>query len=100
MANRSPRDPYDHIRSEPDSPAKNAFIINPSADDLAVSPRGIYIGTGGNLFVRMHGGANNINVPGANITFEGVVAGTILPIRVDKVWLHANTTASGLVGLY
>jgi hypothetical protein len=100
MATRNPRDPYDNMRSETDSPAKNAFHIIPGDGDLAVSVRGLYIGNSGKVFVRMHGGANNVTVPGANITFDNVVAGTILPIRIDKVWADANTTATGLVGLY
>ena len=100
MATRTPRDPYDHMRSETDSPAKEAFVITPSdSENLSVSVRGLYIGVSGNLHVRMHGGANNITSPGANVVFVNVVAGTVLPIRVDTV-MATTTTAGHIVGLY
>jgi hypothetical protein len=65
-----------------------------------VATRGVYVGASGNVFVRMMGGANNIISTGANAFFVGVVAGTVLPIRIDIVWSGANTTASNLIGLY
>lgn len=100
MATRSPKDPYNHIRSEPDSPAKEAFDIVPSdSENLSISVRGLYIGVSGNVHVRMHGGANNITSPGANVVFVNVVAGTVLPIRVDTV-MATSTTAEHIVGLY
>jgi hypothetical protein len=100
MATRTPRDPYDHIRSEPDSPAKEAFVITPSdSENLSISVRGLYIGVGGNLHVQMHGGANNVANPGANVVFVNVVAGTVIPIRVDTV-MATSTSAGHIVGLY
>ena len=48
-----------------------------------------------------------INDPhGANVHFQGAVAGTILPLRIQAIWANnytddtSNTTARGLVGLY
>lgn len=100
MATRNPEDTFDHYRQEMDSPARYAFTITPGDDDLPASTRGIYIGSGGNLYVRMTGRPDNVADAHANVTFVGAVTGTILPVRVDKVWAHANTTATELVGLY
>ena len=101
MPTRTPSDPYWNIRTEPDSPARDAFEIKTGTYDsnLTFATRGLYIGAGGNVHVRMMGGANNITAPGGNASFIGVVTGTILPIRIDIVWSD-TTTATELVGLY
>jgi hypothetical protein len=115
-SNRTPKDFYEQRSSELDSPARYAFEIDPGAGDLTASTRGIYIGTSGNVFCRMTGHANNTNIDpkfgrpygttDANVFFMNTVGGTILPVRVDKIWvrneldLSQNTTASEIVGLY
>lgn len=115
-SNRTPKDYYEQRSTELDSPARFAFSITPSGSDLDASTRGLYVGASGNVFCRMTGYANNTNIdPGfgrsygtenANIFFMNVVAGTILPVRLDKIWVRnesdisQNTTASELVGLY
>jgi len=74
-----------------DSPGANAIAITPSdSANLAATSRGIYIGGSGNLTVEMAGGQT--------VTFTGVSAGCILPIRVNKVL--TSTTATYLVALY
>jgi hypothetical protein len=94
-------------------PAEFGFQIVPSdTQDLAVCTRAIYIGGAGNLTVVLRGQQANLGPqegigipsgvqsgPEAPVTFTGVVAGTILAIRVGKV-KATGTTASGLVGLY
>lgn len=73
-------------------PAVFAFNMSPS--DLAYQPflsRAVYVGGGGNLAILTAGGDIVILV--------AVVAGTVLPIRVAKVFA-TGTTASNLVGFY
>ena len=55
-----------------------------------------------NVAVVFVGGAGNIKVTTANgdvVTFSGVVAGTVLPVQVLRVWA-SSLTASNLVGIY
>jgi hypothetical protein len=73
-------------------PATKALAITPNnGADLAFATRGIYIGGGGNLRVDMQDG-------GVDVTFVGLAAGTILPVRVSRVYA-TGTTATSLVGL-
>jgi len=75
------------------SPARVAFDITRSdSAELPYVTRGIYIGTGGNLHVRM--------VDGGDVTFKNVQSGTVLPIRVVQVYGSGTTTASDIIGLY
>ena len=75
------------------SPAWDAVAVTPADSDLArVATRGLYIGGNGDVAVVMAGG-------GSAVTFAGVAAGTILPIRVDRV-NSTNTTATSIVALY
>lgn len=74
-----------------DSPGANATAITPNdSTNLEKTSRAIYIGGAGNLVVEMAGGQT--------VTFTGVSAGCILPIRVNKV--RTATTATNLVALY
>jgi hypothetical protein len=74
-----------------DSPGANAIAITPSnTDALEKISRAIYIGGAGNLTVEMIGGQT--------VTFVGLSAGCLLPIRVYKVL--TSTTATNLVALY
>jgi hypothetical protein len=64
--------------------------VTPS--DTVVQPfRAVYVGGAGNLAVI---GLDDT----AAVTFTGVVAGTLLPIRVSKI-LATGTTATAIVGL-
>jgi hypothetical protein len=75
-----------------DSPGVSAITITPhNTTPLAKVSRAIYIGGSGNLVVEMLGGQTPI-------TFVGVSAGCVLPIRVTKVL--TDTTATNLVALY
>ena len=84
-------DAMHNVAAGPDSPAWTAVVITADADDLARIPtRAIYVGgTGGDVTVTMAGGGS--------VQFTGVAAGTILPIRVDKM---TATTASNVIALY
>lgn len=70
--------------------AKDAFAVTPS-DVTVFSPeaRGLYVGGAGNVAVVTKGGTT--------VTFTGVAAGTVLPIRVTKV-MSTNTTATAIIG--
>lgn len=79
----------------------NALLTIPSASAAAVTPhdstnfaggvcRGLYVGGAGNLVAIVNGTA---------ITFTGVPAGTVLPIRATRV-NATSTTATAIVALY
>lgn len=74
------------------APPTSAAELPPSdSTDLPYVTRGIYVGTAGNLKVRMQ--------DGSLVTFNNVVAGQIYPLRIDRV-LATGTTAAGIVGLW
>ena len=68
-------------------------------DGVAVTPSNtvdltqfsvIYVGTGGNVKVT--------TAQGSVVTFSNAVAGSVLPVRVRRVW--ADSTASGMVAIF
>ena len=69
--------------------ANDAAAITKS-DSTAVDFDAIYVGGTGNVAVR--------TARGSTVTFSAVPAGSILPIKVDRV-MDTNTTATGMVGL-
>ena len=71
--------------------AQLAAVVTPSDSGAISDTFGIYVGGPGNLKVDM--------VDGGTVTFVGVVAGTILPIQVRRVYA-TGTTASNLIALY
>ena len=71
--------------------AFDAAAVTP-ADDGALRPtRGLYIGGAGDVKVDM--------TLGNTVTFAGLLAGTILPIQVTRVY-STDTTATDIVALY
>lgn len=77
------------------NPGSNAFAITPEDDaDLAVIPRAIYVGSEGDLTVVMADQTSN----STTVTFTGVLAGSLLPIRARRV--RESSTAGSLVGIY
>ena len=74
-------------------PARNAVEVDVSSTDhvFTAITAGIYVGGAGVLEVDMAG-------DGLNVEFT-VPAGALLPIQCRKV-LTANTTATGIVGLF
>lgn len=74
------------------TPAEKAEAITPS-DSTSFTPyyRGLYVGGAGNVAVLPVGQT-------ATVVFQGIPAGTILPIIVSKV-LSTGTTATRIVGL-
>lgn len=72
-------------------PAYSGFSVTPSDSGLLPeASRALYIGSGGSLSVRM--------LSGEAVTLAGVVAGTILPLRVTAV-LATGTSAGSIVAL-
>lgn len=77
-----------------ESPAWDAVAVTKADANLPRFPtRGLYIGGDGDLVVYMAGRASDTAV-----TFSGLTAGTVLPIRVDHV--RNATTATNIVALY
>lgn len=72
------------------APAGGAFAITPD-DSGSIYATALYVGTGGDIKVDME------NEDSA-VTFAGVADGSILPIRVKRVY-STDTTASDIVGL-
>ena len=103
---RNFNDPFTAYLTDLDSPAQYAVEITPTNDSvLTKSIRGLYVSTAGNVYCRFVGVSNTDN-PEANVLFQSVPAGTILPVRLEAVWSSntlnttQNTTSVGLVGLY
>lgn len=74
------------------SPADHAAAITKhDTNVLTYATRALYIGGDGNVKVTTLGGED--------VTFVGLVAGTVLPIRVTKVF-STDTTATNIVGIW
>jgi len=85
-------DDFGFHNPNPAGPASKATAIVPNnAAPLDFATRGIYVGGGGDLRVEMQDG-------GPPVTFVGLSAGLVLPVRVAQVFA-TGTTATNLVGL-
>jgi len=74
------------------SPTFGGVEITPSNDnDLARVTRGLYVGVTGNVKVDME--------DGSTITWVGLAAGMIHPIRAKRVYATL-TTATSIIGVY
>lgn len=74
------------------APPENATAIQPAdGTPLSHASRAIYVGGAGTLRVEM--------LNGEAVSLIGVAAGSLLPIRVRKVF-QTGTTASGLVAFW
>ena len=74
-----------------ESPARHAFVVTPDDDaDLIETTRGVYVGGAGALAIVMQSGAE--------VTLSGIAAGTILPLRIQRI-KATGTTATAIVGL-
>jgi len=85
-------DNFDDYTQGLDSPAFNAAAVTPNdGADLPTDARSLFVGGAGNIQVTTTGGDT--------VTFIGVLAGSILPVRVSRVW-STSTTATNIVALY
>ena len=75
------------------SPAKDYIAITPSdtVNFVEGECRGIYVGVGGNIVA--------VSAIGNTVTFTGVLAGQIYPIKAIRV-NSTSTTATNMVALY
>lgn len=71
-------------------PSDAAVVIPSDVSDL---PRA------GRLFVGGAGNVKVVTIAGNDVTFTGVIAGSVLPVRVKKVYA-ADTTATNMVVMY
>ena len=79
------------VKRYDDGSATDWFNITPNDSiDMTQTTRAIYVGATGNIT------ANSIN--GTILTLVSVPQGTILPVRVNRIFA-SNTTAANLVGL-
>jgi hypothetical protein len=71
-------------------PATGGEVINYTADQI-IEPasRALYISAAGTLKVDM--------VDGHTLTFEGLVAGTLYPIAIKKIYMTGSSNAAGLI---
>lgn len=56
-----------------------------------------------NVAVVYAGASGNVKVTTANgeiVTFNGVLAGTVIPVQVLRVWATGSTSNMNLVGIY
>lgn len=86
--------PPDTYATHLESPALNAAAVTPSdSTDLPHVSRALYVGGAGNVTVTPAGGT-------ASVAFTGVLAGSILPIRVSRVWATGTGSSTAIVNLY
>jgi hypothetical protein len=79
--------------AEQGAPAQHAANVTPSDTvDLANNTRYLFVGGAGNIKVT--------TVGGETLTITGVIAGSVLPLRVKRVFATGGTTATNMVGLY
>lgn len=73
-------------------PAGHAFAVTPNdSAELSYITRALYVGGAGSVAV--------VTAQGDAVTFVGVTAGSVLPVRVRKV-NATGTSATNIVGLY
>ncbi|MGA0398230.1 MAG: spike base protein, RCAP_Rcc01079 family [Ilumatobacteraceae bacterium] len=79
-------------RNQQWGPAHHAVAVTPNdSTDLTDTSRALYVGAAGDVKVDMYGSGT--------VTFVGVTAGSVLPVRVDRVY-STGTTATSIVALW
>lgn len=73
-------------------PARDAAAVTPS-DSAQISPvaRALYVGGSGDIKL--------VTEEGTTVTFQDIVAGSILPVKATKVFA-TDTTATNIVALF
>jgi hypothetical protein len=80
---------------ETDAPATSAAVVSPNdSTDLTTYARMLYVGGAGSLKVT--------TVDGDTFTFPAITAGSLIPLRVKRVWLtpDSGTIATGIIALH
>lgn len=85
-------DTFERFTGGLESPVSSGFAVTPADDaDLPYATRGIYVGVSGDVKVDLAGGDT--------VTFVGLAAGMIHPIRAKRVY-DTGTDAESIVGVY
>ena len=85
-------DDFERYANSIEAPAFRAAAVTPNdSADLAATSRALYVGGAGNVRVTTAGGDT--------VTFTGVPAGAILPVRVRRVF-STSTTATTILALW
>ena len=73
-------------------PGEGAAAVTPNdSTDLTTIARALYVGGAGNVKIDA--------ADGSTVTFSGVLAGSILPVRAARVY-STGTTATNIVAIY
>lgn len=84
-------DRFSRSADDPNAPSRRPFAITPSdTDALAYVPKGIYVGSGGNVTLR---GVDS----DADVIYKNLADGSYIAVRAAYV-RATGTTASNLVG--
>jgi hypothetical protein len=85
------QDRFAGYASSLEGPAGHGFAVTPNdGTDLSEVTRALYVGVGGTVAVTLQSGAE--------LVLQGVAAGTLLPLRAQRV-KATGTSASAIVGL-
>lgn len=77
------------------TPASRGAAVTPSnTANLTATSRGIYVGVSGDVVVTLQG-----MIDGTSLTFTGLAAGVVHPLKVKRVWT-TGTTATNIVAVY
>lgn len=86
-------DEFSTFSDLPINPARNASAVTPhDTNALANTSKALYVGGAGNIACRLADDSTDV-------TFVGLTAGSILPVRVTHV-RATSTTATSIVSLY
>ncbi len=85
--------PFSGVADAPYAPSTRAVAVTPDdATPLADIPKGLFVGTGGDITMRGLNGASDQ-------LWRNVPAGSVLPFRAQYV-RAAGTTAADILALY
>lgn len=85
-------DPYENSAASVTAPAETCFAIEPSdTDELQVGTKAIFVGTGGDVTLRLIADEEDV-------VFRNLASGSVLDVRVRAV-RASGTTATDIVGL-
>ncbi len=85
-------DNFEKYNAGLDSPASDGLAVTPhDSTDLTTAARALYIGVAGNVALE--------TTEGTVLTFVGLLAGSILPVRTIRV-NSTDTTATNIIALF
>ena len=85
-------DPFFAFPDNAEQPSSRPFMVTPhDVNELPIIPKGIFVGTGGNITLRGAGAT-------ADVLFKNVPNGATLPVRAQYI-RATGTTATDLIAL-